>query len=119
MQSHIDREATMSNKENVMSTCSTRKETRRVSHESIVVHGRDRLSYMAMSINYSKCGLGIITNLDISQGDLLTVSCSDFWPEPKSGTVVWVKATSYGIRKAGLSLCDQTDIYQKQEVDQR
>lgn len=84
-----------------------RKEKRINSSRNIDVLGVDSSDYTAISINYSKCGVGIITNLDLSPGDSLKVSCDRLWPEPMDAIVIWVNPISPTHKKTGLSLCVQ------------
>jgi hypothetical protein len=86
------------------STGPVRKERRTVAFKPINVYGIDG-SYSAISMNYSKCGLAMITNLDVSPGDSLRVSCESFWEKPRNAVVIWENQISNSSKKVGLSLC--------------
>ena len=81
-----------------------RKETRISSSRPIKVLDTDVKEYTALSMNYSKCGLAMVTNLDISPGDCLRVDCDSFWAEPQNAVVVWVRHLSSSHITTGLSL---------------
>ena len=80
-----------------------RKEERIKAFSTIDVYGIDK-PYSAISLDYSRRGLGMITNLDISPGDSLKVSCPHFWSEPKNAVVVWVKPINETSKRVGLEL---------------
>jgi hypothetical protein len=80
-----------------------RKEERIKAFSPIDVYGINK-PYSAISLNYSKGGLGMITNLDVSPGDSLKISCNHFWSEPKSAVVVWVKKINMTSKRVGLEI---------------
>jgi hypothetical protein len=85
-------------------TSTVRKEERTIAFKPVIVFGING-SYSAISMNYSRSGLAMITNLDVSPGDSLKISCESFWREPKEAVVVWESRISKSSKKVGLSLC--------------
>jgi len=59
----------------------------------------------AFSINLSSCGLCLITNRKISEGETVDIYSKFFWDTSRKAEVVWTKEISESVIKVGFNLC--------------
>jgi hypothetical protein len=62
-------------------------------------------SQYAFSTNLSKCGLCLITNRQISEGETLDIFSKFFWDDSRKAIAVWTKDVSDSVLKVGMILC--------------
>jgi len=83
----------------------TRKENRQQLVRPVYFQGEADNSRFAFTMNYSDCGLCIITNKSVSTGETVKFQSRYFWDEPREAIVVWKKEVNYNITRVGLALC--------------
>ena len=84
---------------------SRRKEKRSHIMKPVYFFEEEIAKNFAVSINLSRSGMCIITSLEVTPGQEVTVYSKFLWPDPRKAIATWSRNLGPGVNKAGFTLC--------------
>jgi len=82
-----------------------RREERRAAIRPVYFSGIVTGGYTALTLDTSRCGLCVLTDLAVSLGQNVTLVSKALWKEPVKAEVVWKSNGLSDGYKVGLKLC--------------
>ena len=83
-----------------------RQEDRTKVAKELHVLGEDRGHYTAVTVDVSDCGVCMVTNRNVTPGQMVRIYSEELWPVPVKAKAVWKAHLACETSRVGLAICD-------------